>query len=117
MRQRKQEAAARRPGKPDISFAIEACVTHRTPVSYTHLDVYKRQGNDVRDDVRSELDQFIADKYPDARAHTRLITTCLLYTSLEEAQKHRQEAEALKEYTKETNNPELQKMALSLIHI
>lgn len=32
-------------------------------------------GNDVRDDVRSELDQFIADKYPDARAHTRLITT------------------------------------------
>ncbi len=30
---------------------------------------------------------------------------------LEEAQKHRQEAEALKEYTKETNNPELQKMA------
>ena len=23
-------------------------------------------GNDVRDDVRSELDQFIADKYPDA---------------------------------------------------
>ncbi len=29
---------------------------------------------------------------------------------LEEAQKHRQEAEALKEYTKETNNPELQKM-------
>ena len=30
---------------------------------------------------------------------------------LEEAQKHRQETEALKEYTKETNNPELQKMA------
>ena len=28
---------------------------------------------------------------------------------LEEAQKHRQEAEALKEYTKKTNNPELQK--------
>lgn len=30
---------------------------------------------------------------------------------LAEAQKHRQEAEALKKYTKETNNPELQNMA------
>ena len=35
---------------------------------------------------------------------------------LEEAQKHRQEAEALKEYTKETNNPELQKMAREKSH-
>ena len=32
------------------------------------------------------------------------------------AQKHRQEAEALKEYTKETNNPELQKMAREKSH-
>ena len=35
---------------------------------------------------------------------------------LEEAQKHRQEAEALKKYTKETNNPELQKMAREKSH-
>ena len=57
-----------------------------TPVSYTHLDVYKRQA----DGSRHPFDQFIIAKTPAARWGTTedlvgpavfLASDCLLYTS------------------------------------
>ena len=40
----KEEEAAKYRDYFDVSESLKRCTSHR-PVSYTHLDVYKRQGS------------------------------------------------------------------------
>ena len=62
-----------------------------SPVSYTHLDVYKRQGDDegasrnTQGDSRAvaeaEVDQAKNDAQGEAEAQGKQVRLCLLYTS------------------------------------
>ena len=60
----------------NVSFRLTIC--NPIPVSYTHLDVYKRQGYDRRDWPLRKTDRF---QPPDHEPSRRLHDACLLYTS------------------------------------
>ena len=79
-----------------LSKCIGSCLNSTIPVSYTHLDVYKRQALDPKtaSKVLALTDKIIKENsltammvthnMRDAIAHgNRLIMICLLYTSLQ----------------------------------
>ena len=65
----------------------------RTPVSYTHLDVYKRQGKYTGTRLNRELYELLRHKYPDesiicySGEPYEIYEACLLYTSTPHARK------------------------------
>ena len=55
-----------------------------TPVSYTHLDVYKRQGETLVEEMNNYVKQFIIDNNENVLGPSvfmMMCSTCLLYTS------------------------------------
>ena len=67
-------------------FGVNESVIGKRSVSYTHLDVYKRQGKRLaRKNVKKVDGQFVlqsGSKMPEHQSKQVIVKNCLLYTSV-----------------------------------